>query len=27
VLRYDLSPRQREIILAGGLLDYTRMNG
>jgi len=23
-LDYDLSPRQREIILAGGLLDYTR---
>jgi len=26
-LDYALSPRQREILLAGGLLDYTRMNG
>ena len=26
-LNYDLSPRQRDILLAGGLLDYTRDNG
>ncbi|MCR4615207.1 MAG: aconitate hydratase [Clostridiales bacterium] len=26
VLDYDLSPRQRDILLAGGLLDYTREN-
>ena len=27
ILRHDLSPRQREILLAGGLLDYTRAGG
>ncbi len=26
-LTYDLSARQREMILAGGLLNYTRENG
>ena len=26
-LRHELSPRQREIVLAGGLLDYTRERG
>ena len=25
-LNYELSPRQRDILLAGGLLDYTRMS-
>ena len=26
-LTYDLSARQRDMILAGGLLNYTRENG